>query len=261
MTKFLEYMNANGIFPKKSPEAKGSNSKREIKRKLKEKRSKNYKMPHPISVYLATVKEKFIKGITPVGYDMNLINEITENGLRALEFNLLAELLAQMEKERLEAKNQPINLANMSDEEATPKLSRKTTDDTKMIEPMITKLYTKDKVPEKKFREWNNKKNEAYVATQQMLLNAENEEISYWDKYLPQAIVSQFKTRKEKQRVKQEVEVDTRIDKAILLEPYLDKEKVKFDERYGAKTNKGNMCLICGKHEISIVSSSHARSS
>jgi hypothetical protein len=247
-------MNANQIFPKKSPETKGSNSKREIKRKLKEKRSKNNKMPHPVSVYLATVKEKFIKGIEPVGYDMRLIEEISSSGLRALEFNLLAELLAQKEKEILDAQNQPINLQNFSDEEASPKLSKKSTDDIKKIEPLITKLFTKDKVPEKKFREWNNKKNEAYLATQHMLLNAENDEIAYWDQYLPEVIVSQFKTKKEKQKVKQEVEVETRLDKAILLEPYLDKEKVKFDERYGAKTNKGNLCLICGKKEICIVS-------
>lgn len=210
-------------------------------------------MPHPISVYLSSVKEKFIKGIEPVGYNMKLIQEITSGGLRALEFNLLAELLAQREKEILDAQNQPINLQNFSDEEASPKLPKKSTDDMKKIEPMITKLFTKDKVPEKKFREWNNKKNEAYLATQQLLLNAENEEIAYWDRYLPEAIVSQFKTRKEKQNVKQEVEVETRLDKAILLEPYLDKEKVKFDERYGAKTNKGNLCLICGKKEICIV--------
>ena len=246
-------MNANQIFPKKSPETKGSNSKREIKRKLKDKQSKNKKLPHPISVYLSTVKEKFLKGIEPVGYNMGLIDEITAEGLRALEFNLLAELLAQREKEIMEAQNQPINLDNFSDEEVNQKLSRKSTDDFKKIEPVITKLYTKDKVPDKKFKEWNNKKNEAYLATQQLLLSAENEEIAYWDRYLPEAIVSQFKMRKEKQNIKQEVEVETRLDKAILLEPYLDKEKVKFDERYGAKTNKGNMCLVCGKREISIV--------
>lgn len=98
-----------------------------------------------------------------------------------------------------------------------------------------------------------NKKNEAYLATQQMLLNAEQEEINYWDKYLPEVIVSQFKTRKEKQSKKVETDVDVRLDKADVLESFLDKQKINFDERYGTKTNKNNMCLKCGKRKTSIV--------
>lgn len=86
-----------------------------------------------------------------------------------------------------------------------------------------------------------------------MLLNAEKEEIDYWDRYLPDVVVSQFKKRKENQSKKEETEEEIRLDKADMIEPYLDKVKIRFDERYGTKTNKDNMCLICGKKEISIV--------
>lgn len=98
-----------------------------------------------------------------------------------------------------------------------------------------------------------NKKNEAYLATQQMLLNAEQEEIDYWDKYLPEVIVSQLKTRKQTQAKAVEAETDIRLDKADVLECFLDQQKISFDERYGTKTNKDNMCLLCGKEKICVV--------
>ena len=99
-----------------------------------------------------------------------------------------------------------------------------------------------------------NKKNEAYIATQQMLIRAELEETAFWEQYLPDAIVAQFRNKKEKVKSKEVMEVEQRLDKADKLEPYLDQQKMKFDEKYGTRTTKEHLCLFCSNKEISIVS-------
>lgn len=147
-------MSANGLVPKKTGDTKIPNLKKEIKRRLDERRVKNARQQHPIVAYLAGIRHKFLHGIEPVGYSGNMVQEIMDSGLRALEFNLLAELIAQKEKEISEAKNKPIHLANISDKGDSPRLSRQSEADLKHIDPFVVNLYTKDKVPEKKYKEW-----------------------------------------------------------------------------------------------------------
>lgn len=147
-------MISNNYFPKKTGDTKIPNLKKEIKRRLEERRNKNQRQQHPLVAYMGGIQRKFLEGIEAVGYNKDLVDDIMQSGLRALEFNLLAELVAQREKEINEAKNRPIHLVNISDQEDSPKLSRKSATELKQIDPVVVHLYTKDKVPEKKYKEW-----------------------------------------------------------------------------------------------------------
>jgi hypothetical protein len=92
-----------------------------------------------------------------------------------------------------------------------------------------------------------------------MLSGEEKQQEEFWNNHLPEVIVSQFRKRKEMVKTKEVKEVEEKLDKTDKLEPYLDQQKMRFDERYGTKTIKDNMCLFCSKERISIVSSCDRR--
>jgi hypothetical protein len=171
--QFLEYYLAREMYPKKNTDSKVTTSKREIKKKLEEKRRKSEKTVHPIVEYLSHIEKSFIESVQPVGYNLEIVKDIIENwGLRAYEFNLLAELVAEREKELEESENKPIKMPELAQIPASPDFkhppSKKKKIDPfeeredsaltevtlKQLEPTEYKLYTKDQVPEGKKNEW-----------------------------------------------------------------------------------------------------------
>lgn len=263
--QFLQYIIAGDYVVTKTSDNKASNSKREIKKELEARKVKTKGLSHVVTAYLDGARQRFVSEALDVGYSGGIVEQVVSSGIQALDFNLLAENVAAKEKELEAQQEQPINLPTLaSDREITTKPSKSgerggrlelglPPAEMQKLEPQVLRVFTKDKVPQQKFQEWNNKKNEAYMATQKMLANIEKEEMEFWERYLPASITSQYKNRKERVQNTETKEVEQRLDRADQIDPFLDSQKVKFDEKYGIKTVKGTRCLFCGSNDISIV--------
>ena len=261
--QFLQYIIAGDYVVTKTSDNKASNSKREIKKELEARKGKTKGLSHIVTTHLSGTKQRFIGEAMDVGYSSSIVDQVVASGIQALDFNLLAENVAAKEKELEAQQEQPINLPTLASDRDLPrpkqgdKVARLELGippaEMQKLEPQVTRLFTKDKVPQQKFQEWNNKKNEAYMATQKMLANIEKEEMEFWERYLPASITAQYKNRKEKVQSTETKEVEQRLDRADQIDPFLDSQKVKFDEKYGIKTVKGTRCLFCGANDISIV--------
>ena len=160
------YYQDRKMLPKKNSDSKTVISKREIKARLENRRKKNLLSPHPVVTFLADQEKSFLETIEPLGYPKEHVYSIVDKGLRALEFNLLAELVAQREKEIAQQEDNPIALeALMTMDDKLKRGSegplithasdnRGSEVNIEKLRPQVVKLYTKDKVPEKKFSEW-----------------------------------------------------------------------------------------------------------
>lgn len=261
--QFLEYMIATNYQVKKMSDKKATNSKREIKKELEARKGRNQATVHPVTAYLEKLKDRFVLEAKNVGYNAGIVDQVMASGIQAMEFNLLAETVAAKEKELEAEEEKPIHIPTLASDTEIGRPSKQKSirvemtavdrTELKKLEPQVVKLFTKDKVPQKKYQEYNNKKNEAYMATQQMLTNIEKEQMEFWERYLPASITSQYKNKKEKVQTAQAKEVELRLDRADQIDPFLDTQKVKFDEKYGIKTVKGTRCLFCSLNDISMV--------
>ena len=173
--QFLEYMARANIAPQKSSDSKAKSAKKEIKEKMAKKKFLAPTSVHPIVAHLKTLEEKFIRDIKRVGYEESLVDCIFREGIPASDFNLFAEIIAEKQNQNLELEQKPIevpqpdqelggpatssqNLAASKTsffqlEPARPERASKKADLHK-LEPTVSKLYTKDKIPKKKFEEW-----------------------------------------------------------------------------------------------------------
>jgi hypothetical protein len=151
-------MKRMNLEPKKVKDSKEKNSKNEIKKKLEARKKKNSSKVHTIVEYLSELKGKFINEVKPLGYNQNLVEEILMNGLQAKEFNLLSEIVAKKEKEVQEKDQQPMQIRKLDADytELLPSLVKNNTiDEEEMkVRPDRKDLYIRDKVPEKKSKEW-----------------------------------------------------------------------------------------------------------
>ena len=115
--QFLEYMKMMKIVPKKTKDSKNKWSKREIRRKLESRKKKNVNKVHPIVKYLQPLQTKFEKSFKPLGYDIQIVERILKEGIPAHSFNLMTEIISQIEQERTNHVMKPIQIASLYNEE------------------------------------------------------------------------------------------------------------------------------------------------
>lgn len=151
-------MKRMNLEPKKVKDSKEKNSKNEIKKKLEARKKKNSAKVHTIVEFLSEQKSKFLNEVKPLGYNQNMVEEIMMNGLQAKEFNLVSEIVAKLEREIQEKEMQPMQIRKLDADysELLPSLVKSNLiDEEEMkVRPDRKDLYIRDKVPEKKSKEW-----------------------------------------------------------------------------------------------------------
>jgi len=178
--QFLEYMTRANIAPQKSSDSKTKSAKKEIKEKMAKKKSLSSTPEHPIVAHLRNLKESFKDSIKRAGYDEGLRDSIFSEGIAASDFNLFAEIISEKQNLNLQLEQKPVDAPQQHSEAVSAPLGssanlthtkisfnqleslerlpqqdragRKA--DPSRLEPTVSKLYTKDKIPEKRFKQW-----------------------------------------------------------------------------------------------------------